>query len=105
MQFKLLGRNEKLPSHARNLVCLTIDLWNDYSYVTMFFMNVFDSEGKIYRIGNIKIGFEGQKEEIATYKKIQEIFNSNVFNSLPDSFFLLVKMSNFMSKYRNYQKI
>ena len=89
MQFKLLGRNEKLPYHAKNLVCLTIDSWNDYSYVTMFFMNVFDNEGNIYRIGNIKIGFEGQTEEIATYKKIQEIFNSNVFNSLPDSFFSL----------------
>lgn len=89
MQFKLLGRNEKLPYHAKNLVCLTIDSWNDYSYVTMFFMNVFDNEGNTYRIGNIKIGFEGQTEEIATYKKIQEIFNSNVFNSLPDSFFSL----------------
>ena len=90
MQFKLFGRNEKLPSHAKNLVCLTIDLWNDCSYVTMFFMNVFDNEGKIYRIGNIKIGFEGQTEEIPTYKKIQEICNFfNVFNSLPDSFFSL----------------
>ena len=89
MQFKLFGRNEKLPSHAKNLVCLTIDLWDDYSYVTMFFMNVFDNEGKIYRIGNIKIGFEGQTGEIPTYKKIQEICNFNVFNSLPDSFFSL----------------
>lgn len=89
MQFKLFGRNEKLPSHAKNLVCLTIDLWDDHGYVTMFFINVFDNEGKIYRIGNIKIGFEGQTGEIPTYKKIQEICNFNVFNSLPDSFFSL----------------
>lgn len=89
MQFRLFQRNERFPINARNLVCLTIDGWNDYSFVTMFFMNVFDHNGEEHRIGNIKIGFKGQKESIATYRQIQENFPNNVFDSLPDDFFSL----------------
>lgn len=89
MQFKLFERGDKFPINARNLVCLTIDRWNDYSFVTMFFMNVFDNNGEEHRIGNIKIGFKGQEESIATYQKIQENFPNNVFDSLPDDFFSL----------------
>ncbi|WP_373101148.1 MULTISPECIES: AAA family ATPase [Pasteurellaceae] len=89
MQFKLFERRDKFPINARNLVCLTIDKWNDYSFVTMFFMNVFDHNGKEHRIGNIKIGFKGQEESIATYKKIQENFSNNTFESLSDDFFSL----------------
>lgn len=89
MQFKLFERRDKFPNNAKNLVCLTVDGWNDYSFVTMFFMNVFDHNGEMHRIGNIKIGFKGQKESIATYKKIQENFPNNVFELLPDDFFSL----------------
>lgn len=89
MQFRLLERNERLPSNVKNLVCLEIDHWNDYSFVTMFLMTVFDHDGKEHRIGNIKIGFKGQKEEIYTYRKIRDDFSGNVFESLPDNYFSL----------------
>lgn len=89
MQFKLFQRNERFPINARNLVCLTIDGWNDYSFVTMFFMNVFDHNGEEHRIGDIKIGFKGQEKSITTYRQIQENFPNNVFDSLPDDFFSL----------------
>ncbi|VGM94869.1 ABC transporter ATP-binding protein [uncultured Avibacterium sp.] len=89
MQFQLFERGDKFPSNARDLVCLTIDRWNDYSFVTMFFMNVFDHNGEQHSIGNIKIGFKGQEESIATYQKIQENFPDNVFDSLSDDFFSL----------------
>ena len=89
MQFKLFERRDKFPRDSKNLVCLTIDRWNDYSFVTMFFMNVFDHNGEEHRIGNIKIGFKGQEESIATYQKIQENFPNNVFDSLSDDFFSL----------------
>ncbi|MCW9718136.1 AAA family ATPase [Avibacterium sp. 21-599] len=89
MQFKLFGRKDTFPSNARNLVCLMIDRWNDFSFITMFLMKVFDHDGKIHHIGNIKIGFKGQKTSIATYQKIQENFPNNVFDSLSDDFFSL----------------
>ncbi|MBP3221560.1 MAG: AAA family ATPase [Neisseriaceae bacterium] len=88
MQFKLFERKDK-PNRAIDQVCLTIDHWNDYSFVTMFFMNVFDHNGEKHSIGNIKIGFKGQETSIATYEKIQENFPNNVFDSLPDNFFSL----------------
>ena len=44
MNFLLLDRNEEIPSNAKNLVCLTYDRWNDYSYITMFFMNFIDED-------------------------------------------------------------
>lgn len=89
MQFRLLERNERLPGNVKNLVCLEIDHWNDYSFVTMFLMKIFDHDGKEHRIGNIKIGFKGQKEEIYTYRKIRDDFSGNTFESLPDNYFSL----------------
>ncbi|QEY25910.1 AAA family ATPase [Neisseria zalophi] len=89
MQFILLDRGEKLPIDAKNLVCLAIDRWNDYSFVTMFYMTVFDEEGQESHIGNIKIGFEKQTIDISTYQKIQEIFSGKIFDRLPETFFSL----------------
>lgn len=89
MNFLLLNRNERLPANAKNLVCLTYDRWNDYSYITMFFMNFIDTHGVNHSIGNIKIGFEGQSTKISTYEKIQEIFDEKSFNALPENFFSL----------------
>lgn len=88
MQFRLFDSKEK-PISAKNLVCLTIDHWNDYSYITMFYMTVFDEKGQEHPIGNIKIGFEKQTTHIATYQKIQEVFDSRVFDTLPETFFSL----------------
>lgn len=91
MNFLLLDRNERLPSSARNLVCLTYDNWNDYSYITMFFMNYIDEYGKVHPIGNIKIGFKGQTPETPTCKKIIEICQGKTFKSLPENFFSLAE--------------
>ena len=91
MNFLLLDRNERLPSSARNLVCLTYDNWNDHSYITMFFMNYIDEYGSVHHIGNIKIGFKGQTPETSTYKKIIEIFQRKTFESLPENFFSLAE--------------
>lgn len=91
MIFLLLDRNEKLPSNAKNLVCLTYDRWNDYSYITMFLMHFIDGRGEVCRIGNIKIGFEGQTTEISTFNKLKELFNGKIFKSLPENFFSLAE--------------
>ena len=91
MNFLLLDRNERLPSNARNLVCLTYDNWNDYSYITMFFMNYIDEYGSVHPIGNIKIGFKGQTPETSTCKKVIEICHGKTFESLPENFFSLAE--------------
>lgn len=87
MEFQLLDRGEKIPSGAKNKVYLSIDYWNDYSFVTMFYMDFVDASGNIKNIGNIKIGFKGQTEAIATYKKIQDDFKGKAFISLGNNYF------------------
>ncbi|HDR1243003.1 TPA: hypothetical protein QB292_000001, partial [Pasteurella multocida] len=89
MRFRLLNRDESMPQNAQNLVCLLIDNWNDYSYITMFFMSFFDSDGVLHEIGNIKIGFKGQVETIPTHAEIKNRFDGRVFDKLPDNFISL----------------
>jgi len=91
MKFVLLDRNERLASNAKNLVCLIYDNWNDYWYITMFYMNFIDDNGTVHKIGNIKIGFKGQTKKISTYEKIKELFKGKTFESLPESFFSLAQ--------------
>lgn len=87
MEFQLLDRGEKIPSGTKNKVYLCIDYWNDYSFVTMFYMDFVDASGNIKNIGNIKIGFKGQTEAIATYKKIQDDFKGKSFIYLGNDYF------------------
>lgn len=87
MEFQLIDRDETIPNNAKNKVYLHIDYWNDYSFITMFYMDFVDASGNIKHIGNIRIGFKGQTEEVATYKKIQADFKGNTFTSLGDNYF------------------
>ena len=87
MEFQLLGRKESIPENARDKVFLHIDMWNDYSFVTMFYMDYIDKLGELHSVGNIKIGFKGQTTEISTFNKIQKSFNGNKFMSLNDEYF------------------
>lgn len=73
MKFVVLGRNENtFPSV--NTAFLTIDHWNDYSFVTMFYLRVFDEQGIKHDIGNVKIAFKGQTTEISTYTTLGKQF-------------------------------
>lgn len=87
MEFQLLSRHEFIPTNARNKVFLHIDMWNDYSFVTMFYMDYIDKIGEVHKIGNIKIGFKGQTPSIKTFEQIQTVFNGKNFISLYDDFF------------------
>lgn len=87
MEFRLLRRNENIPNNARNTVYLHIDEWNDYSFITMFYMNFVDENGEIRHIGNIKIGFRGQTTSISTHAQITQTFSSNHFVCLPADYF------------------
>jgi len=83
LKIVIVGRSSR-PGSKINTAYLKIDHWNDFSYVTMFYLYVNDSTGKSHEIGNIKIAFKGQTTEISTYQQLGESFSS-----LSDDFFSL----------------
>lgn len=82
MRFSVISRGSLIPDAGREEIYLKLDMWNDYSFVTMFSMYVRDSEGNLHDVGSTKIGFRGQTIERATYKEL-----SPTFESLDERFF------------------
>ncbi len=76
MKFQLVQRNKSTPSKGKNTAYLTIDLWNDFSFITMFYLTIYDEEGKEHDIGQVKIGFKGQDTSKATYETLSPEFSS-----------------------------
>lgn len=75
MDFVVLDRNEYKPSSSINTAYLDVDYWNDYSFITMFYLTVFDKSGKEHKIGNVKIAFRGQTTDKGTYKTLNRRFS------------------------------
>ncbi|EGQ8240294.1 AAA family ATPase [Vibrio parahaemolyticus] len=96
MNFVVLGRNEN-TFQSVNTAFLTIDHWNDFSFVTMFYLTVYDEKGIEHDIGNIKIGFKGQTTEVSTYSTL-----GKQFLSLGDQYFSL---GDSVSFYKNLNKL
>ncbi len=84
MDFFILNRHDKIPPTATSTAFLRYDNWNDYSYVTMFYVTLFDKNGDHHDLGNIKIGFKGQTTSESTFSKL-----TSPFNFLPENFFSL----------------
>jgi predicted ATPase len=84
MYFRIIPRGGSVPNEGKNTVYLEVDFWNDYSFVTMFYLSLHDEYGTYHEIENVKIGFLGQTTEIATFSKFQE-----GFEQLPENFFSL----------------
>ncbi|WP_309266217.1 AAA family ATPase [Aeromonas salmonicida] len=82
MKFIILPRGTKTPQSGLNTAYLTIDNWNDFSFVTMFYLELYDDKGVLHDLGNVKIGFKGQTTEQSTYSLL-----CNEFQQLPDGFF------------------
>lgn len=76
MRFSVISRGSFIPDDGRNQVYLKVDLWNDFSFITMFSMYVRDSDGKLHDIGPTKVGFEGQTTGRPTYKELPPVFES-----------------------------
>lgn len=74
MEFRVIPSNERVPYAGKDLVYLQADNWNDYSFVTMFDLYLFDDQGDKYTIGKTKIGFLGQTEEQTTLSKLPKTF-------------------------------
>lgn len=86
MRFKVLDRFETPNYKLKNIVYLTWDGWNDYSYYTLFGLLYADEESTVHEIGSIKIGFYGQVESERKFS-IGQRFNKldNIFFSLGQS--------------------
>lgn len=82
MKFVVLPRGTSIPNKGRNTAYLSIDHWNDYSFVTMFYLSLHDDNGVHHTIGNVKIGFKGQTTENPTYAQL-----GNEFSQLQDGYF------------------
>jgi predicted ATPase len=75
MNFVVLDRDEYKPPTSINTAYLNVDYWNDYSFITMFYLTVFDKKGTEHEIGSVKIAFKGQTTDEATYKKLGKSFS------------------------------
>ena len=78
-----ITNNRNFPLNSTNMGFLEVDNWDDFGFKTLFYLTVFDEEGKSHEIGSVKIGFIGQ-----TGGYTKDKLNSS-FEVLPDSFFSL----------------
>lgn len=84
MQFHIIPRGSTPPSNGKNEVYLTIDHWNDFSFVTSFSVYAFDERGNGHDLTSVRIGFVGQTTQVWTYSILE-----TPFNSLRDNYFSL----------------
>src|SRR5690606_13484590 len=70
-------------SSDRNTVFLTWNNWNDYSYLTLFGLIYNDTHATSYNIGNVRIGYFGQKEGE------RKLAVGNEFRTIGEEFFSL----------------
>lgn len=95
MEFRLLNRTQSVPSSGFNTAYLKIDLWNDYSFVTMFYLSLHDESGNYHDLGNVKIGFKGQDTDHDTYSTLDK-----QFVLLPNNYFSLGTEMEYYKKIR-----
>lgn len=96
MRFHIIARTTLFPTSGNDVAYLKIDHWNDFSFVTMFDVVVFDTAGKRSDLGSVKIGFVGQTEEVSTYASLDD-----QFDALPQHYFSLGQDVEYYQKLRN----
>ncbi len=84
MIFNVISRAQAIPQKGLNEAYLRIDHWNDFSFVTMFEVVLFDENGTKHQLGNVKIGFVEQTKQTATHSVL-----SSTFEELDEKFFSL----------------
>ncbi|RUO32424.1 AAA family ATPase [Aliidiomarina soli] len=84
LTFHVISSKSSFPAQERNCVYLRIDNWNDYSFVTMFDVMVYDSKGEAHDLTQVKIGFRDQTDEVSTHSKLE-----THFEGLTEEFFSL----------------
>lgn len=97
MKIIIISRNQKVPSSGIRTAYLHVDYWDDFSFMTMFYLSLFDEKGVFHEIGNLKIGFQGQTTDKATYSTL-----NSEFYSLPDGYF---SVGLDVDYYQNFSKL
>lgn len=82
MNIIVVPREQRVPTTGINTAYLYVDRWNDYSFITMFYLSLYDEKGTLVEVGNVKIGFKGQTTEQPTYSAL-----NNQFQQLQDGYF------------------
>lgn len=82
MKITIIPRSDRLPVSGTDEAYLRIDHWNDYSFVTMFDVVVFDERGRRVEPGSVKVGFVGQTTSASTYSTLP-----SSMPSLPGNYF------------------
>ncbi|WP_233978884.1 AAA family ATPase [Pectobacterium versatile] len=82
MNVLIIPREQRVPYSGVNTAYLHVDRWDDYSFVTMFYLSLHDESGNLHEIGNVKIGFQGQVIGKPTYVNLGQ-----GFQSLPNGYF------------------
>lgn len=96
MQFIVYPWRKKAPNPQPLTAHLSTNDWNDYNFVTMHFLTVFDAQGEAHDIGQVKIGELGQQSD-QTRTALPE-----KFEYLPERFFSLGQSDSF---YSNLQRL
>lgn len=91
--FHIIQRGRFRPEQGAGAVYLKVDLWNDYSFITLFDMSLHDEKGDLHEIGQVKIAFPGQTTATPTYEAIPQSFDQ-----LPEGFFSLGQSTEFYKK-------
>jgi len=97
MKFEIVPHDKRILDKGINKAYLVIDNWNDFSFVTMFYLSAYDQHGTLYEIGNVKIGFKGQESSQVTHIKLKK-----GFSELSDEFFSVGASLDF---YKNLSKL
>lgn len=82
MDIIIVPRDQRIPASGISTAYLHVDHWNDFSFITMFYMYLFDQKGERHEIGNVKIGFQGQTTQQSTYSTL-----GDRFKILPEGYF------------------
>ncbi|QFT53978.1 AAA family ATPase [Microbulbifer sp. THAF38] len=82
MNFIVLPKGTQTPQTGVNTAYLHIDHWDDFHFVTMFYLKIHDMNGVLHELGNVKIGRQGQSARDPTYNLI-----GSGFQQLPDGYF------------------
>lgn len=77
-----------------NVVYLSLNNWDDYSYKTTFHVTLIDSAQTVHRIGDVKIGYVGQVHGWVAGHMPDE------FESMPNNFFSLGQSTEYYSALR-----
>lgn len=90
MRFRVLDRDNRLPSQGVSCAYLKLDYWDDWSkYRTQFQLYLFDKAGVLHELGDVKIGSAGLSPGSTPGVNTRAPHLDVEFEQLPDDYFSL----------------